>query len=226
MSSALPDRPSRRQSHEDNVGMKDVFSSDKEISATERLLQAIRGESSSKDASPPSPLSETSPPSPWSRLSARGGLLPFPTRTTLGIDLGHQQLRMVLIAQTGDHRWNLLGYRRVPLPTTAPGDSSEFAEFLNAAVQDFAGFSKKMRVWGLISAAHVDVRHVRIPKVPRKQIYNAAVGRPGEMPASARRPSREPEEPDGFYELKEDLSVNEIIDKIQNWRKVPPKVEP
>jgi len=153
--------------------MKDVLSSKKEISATEKLLQAIRGESPPKDASPPSPLPEASAPLPRRRLSVRGGLLPFPTRTTLGIDLGHQQLRMILAAQTGERRWKLLAYRRVPLPTAPPGDSSELAEFLRAAVQDFAGTSKKLRLWGLISAAHVDVRHVRIPKVPRKQIYNA-----------------------------------------------------
>jgi len=38
--------------------------------------------------------------------------------------------------------------------------------------------------------------------------------------------SRDREEPDGVYELKEELSVDEIIDKLQNWRKIPPKVEP
>jgi type IV pilus assembly protein PilM len=92
---------------------------------------------------------------------------------TVGIDIGHDYLRMVRATETSGGHWRIDDRRRLALPLKTPKDSPEFGAFLKAALAAICGPAKQSNLWVIMSAARVEVRHIRIPKVPKKQIYNA-----------------------------------------------------
>jgi len=59
------------------------------------------------------------------------------------------------------------------MPPNASHDSPEFSAFLKSALNDFCSSAKNAGLWAIMSAAHVELSHIRIPKVEKKQIANA-----------------------------------------------------
>lgn len=88
------------------------------------------------------------------------------------MDIGHEYLRLVKTTEGTDGAPALLDQRRVPIPQTPGRGSAEFANFLKSELNSFRGPSKKQQLWAIMSAARVEVHHIRIPKVPKKQIEN------------------------------------------------------
>jgi len=100
-------------------------------------------------------------------------LIPSPKKITLGVDIGADEVRIVKAARISNDRWKVLDCLRIPLaPGISRGDS-HFHEFLRSSLATVSGLDGKFDLWTLISSANVDVRHIRIPKVPRAQIPNA-----------------------------------------------------
>jgi hypothetical protein len=93
--------------------------------------------------------------------------------STVGIDIGHDYLRLVRTVKTSGGKWEILDRRRFALPPKTPRETPEFSSFLKASLASVCGSAKRTDLWVNMSAANVDVRHVRIPKVPKKQIANA-----------------------------------------------------
>lgn len=91
---------------------------------------------------------------------------------TVGVDIGHDFLRLVKMAKATDATPKLIELKAVPIPTRATTVSAEFESFLRAELNAFCGPAKSVKVWANMSAAHVDVHHIRIPKVAKKQIVN------------------------------------------------------
>ncbi|MCG6537965.1 MAG: hypothetical protein L7F78_25440, partial [Syntrophales bacterium LBB04] len=105
--------------------------------------------------------------------------LPFPRllsiqkSTTVGIDIGHDYVRLVRAIKTSNENWKVIDRRRLTPPQNTPRGAPEFAAFLKSALTAASGSSGKSDLWVIMSMARVDVRHIRIPKVPKKQIANA-----------------------------------------------------
>jgi type IV pilus assembly protein PilM len=141
-----------------------------DITSTEKLLKVIRDKKEGTPAPPvaPTPVAPkpvtVKPPLKFkkSRLAS----------TTVGIDIGHEYLRLVKAAQSGG-KWRIIARRRLPLPPRTSRDVPEFSAFLKSSLASFCGSPEQSDLWAIMSAAGVDVRHIRIPRVPKKQIANA-----------------------------------------------------
>jgi Tfp pilus assembly PilM family ATPase len=92
--------------------------------------------------------------------------------TSVGIDIGHDYLHIVKVSEVSAGKWNIIDRRRLALPPKTPRDAPEFAAFLKSVLASVCGSAKQSDLWVIMSAARVDVHHVRIPKVGKKQINN------------------------------------------------------
>lgn len=141
-----------------------------EISSTERLLAQIRGEQSVTNTSrPPEPPVENSPKW-WERLRS---LLSFGKSARIGVDIGYHDIRLIKTAPSGPNRYEITAYRRIPFGADMDPRSLLFPQFLRNSLAEFAGLPNNVSIWATTSAARLDVRLLRIPKVPRRQIPNA-----------------------------------------------------
>ena len=71
-----------------------------------------------------------------------------------------------------DGSWRILDQRKLALPPKTPRDAPEFSTFLKASLASFCGSPKQTNLWATMSTAKVDVRHIRVPKVSKKQLGN------------------------------------------------------
>jgi type IV pilus assembly protein PilM len=101
------------------------------------------------------------------------GLGSLQKTATVGIDIGHDYLRLVRTVKTSGGKWDVRDRRRFALPPKASRETSEFSSLLKSALASVCGSAKRTDLWVCMSAANVDVRHIRIPKVSKKQIANA-----------------------------------------------------
>ncbi|MCK9197684.1 MAG: hypothetical protein M0P16_11965 [Syntrophales bacterium] len=142
-----------------------------DITSTEKLLKLIR---SKRDAIPDSSCQAEPPAKKSGHFSfPLPKLISLQKTCNIGIDIGHDYLRMVRATETSSGHWQIDDRRRLAMPLKAPRDSREFGAFLKAALASVSGPTKQSNIWAIMSAAHVDVHHIRIPKVPKKQISNA-----------------------------------------------------
>jgi len=142
-----------------------------EITSTEKLLKLIRNK---REESPdPSLGTEQRPKKSGDFLIPLPKLNPLQKRSTVGIDIGHDYLRMVRATETSGGNWRIDDRKRLALPLHTPKGSPEFGAFLKAALAAICGPVKQSNLWVIMSAARVEVRHIRIPKVTKKQISNA-----------------------------------------------------
>ena len=143
-----------------------------DITSTEKLLKLIR--SKREEATDPSSVAAEPPPKKSGQFR-----LPLPKlislqkTSTVGIDIGHDYLRMVRATETSGGHWRIDDRKRFAMPPKIPRESPEFRAFLKASLAAICGSAKQYDLWAVMSAARVEVRHIRIPKVPKKQISNA-----------------------------------------------------
>jgi type IV pilus assembly protein PilM len=142
-----------------------------EISSTEKLLDLIRSE----NPTGVEPADSISPPQwPKNRNLFSAKIRPLKKkRMTVGVDVGYNHLKLVKIRQSSDTQWTLQDYTSVPFDSEMPKHGHEFATFLNHALTEFCGDSKEREIWCLLSSDKIEIRHIRIPKVPKKQVNNA-----------------------------------------------------
>ena len=143
----------------------------KEITSTERLLDIIRNK---KDDIKSERLdtSKIDPPRKLFKFTSRK-IISGEKPVTIGIDIGHEYLRMVKTARSADKRWELLDYKSVPYAHITTRKSPDFSNFLSSELNKFCGSIRNANLWAIMSAARVNVRHINIPKVAKKQIENA-----------------------------------------------------
>jgi type IV pilus assembly protein PilM len=142
-----------------------------DISSTEKLLEVIRKKEEEKgvQAPPPpeAPSSEKTPKAPPAKV------IPLQKALTIGVDIGHDYMRVVKIKKSAEKKWELINYACIPLPPRASRETEEFSDFLQSELTAFCGASKGFDVWVNMSAAEVEVHHIRVPKVGKKQLQNA-----------------------------------------------------
>ena len=143
-----------------------------EISSTEKLLSLIRDE----DVPPADSAARIPPPPPaprrprkfaWPRLSFAG------EKITVGVGFGHNELKLVKVKRLAGNDWRLLDFRNVPLEPRLPPFGPGFADFLKPLLTEFCGPSPNVRIWCGLPSDRLEVRHLSIPKVPKKQVANA-----------------------------------------------------
>ncbi|MDO9230740.1 MAG: hypothetical protein Q8M86_04845 [Syntrophales bacterium] len=142
-----------------------------EITSTEKLLDFIRNK---KNGLVPAALTVKT------RLPARKKIqLTFTNKQSItksinvGIDIGHESLRLIKTKRISDNKWSLIDYQTIPFNRGIRKGTSDFINFLKAELNQFCGSYKKINIWAIMSAANVNVRHILIPKVPKNQIENA-----------------------------------------------------
>jgi type IV pilus assembly protein PilM len=141
-----------------------------EISSTERLLDLIRDDSREDFESADRRSQNTIVP----RLK---GLFKHPVSfkkvISVGVDLGHDDLKLVKIHRISDQKFEMLEYTRVPFDAEVTRYNPQFFQFLRAVLANFCGSSQNPVVWCTIPSARVETRQLRIPKVSQKQIANS-----------------------------------------------------
>lgn len=157
----------------------------KEITSTEKLLDIIRkgkvGQRQETVTPPDNAIRsfEHEPPDDpeTGKTVSRGPsrIFSFHKTANVGVDIGHHFLRMASVAKEANGVWRLLDYRCSPMPPSSPRGTKEFSEWLKSEISTFCRSIKKPLIWALMSSANVDIRHIRIPKVPNKQIENAVL---------------------------------------------------
>jgi len=90
----------------------------------------------------------------------------------IGIDIGHEYLKLVKTTKLADKSWTFLDYKSISLTHIDSKKSPEFINFIKSELYNFFGTDNDLNLWANMSAAHVNVRHLKIPKVPKNQIEN------------------------------------------------------
>jgi len=142
-----------------------------EISSTQRLLDLIRDDGNAQDTV----ADRKSQKSIGHRLK---GIIykPVSFRKTIsvGVDLGHDDLKMIKIHRISDQKFEILEYARIPFDPDITRESPQFHQFLRPVLANFCANSKNVEIWCTISSARVETRQLRIPKVSQNQIPNSA----------------------------------------------------
>jgi len=142
-----------------------------EISSTEKLLELIRDDGQSE----PGNRGYAPPPPVTKRVkSLLINPVGFRKSLSIGVDMGHDDLKMVKVNRISDQKFEVLDFARVPYNPEFPRQSNQFFQFLRQALINFCGSSKDVAIWSTISSARVETRQLRIPKVPAKQIPASA----------------------------------------------------
>ena len=140
-----------------------------EISSTEKLLELIRSDNEKAYED----YESDTPPAGLDRLkSVFRGPISFRKATTIGVDLGHDDLKMVKVHRISDTKFEMLDYTRVPFDPEISRESEEFYQFLRPVLAEFCGRAKNVELWCTISSARVETRPLRVPKVSAKQLPN------------------------------------------------------
>ncbi len=157
-----------------------------EISSTERLLDLIRGKSvKDSDSSVAHSPHSTATAKKLSFLKA----FSFKRKLIVGVDIGLKNLRLAKISRSADKQPELLECLRVPFDPNIPKRSPRFHQFLKSVLDKFCDSSETTEIWSAISSVNVETRYLRIPKVPKKQMFKAV-----------------------FWTYKKDISFNEQND--------------
>ena len=141
-----------------------------ELSSTEKLLELIRDEGSSSLHTGPSDAPQ--PAGQRLKTLLRNSLSFSKGAWSVGVDLGHEDVKLVKVKRVSDRKVELTDYARVTLDPEIPRDHPDFHQFLRATLIKFCGSATPVELWGTIPSARVETRHLKVPKVPQKQIAN------------------------------------------------------
>lgn len=140
-------------------------SSKNDIRSTEKLLELIRNQNSADmdagDSAHPPKTGET-------RFIPSA----FQKRITIGVDIGHTHIKLAKIIRS-DKSSELIDYLDVPFNKSVAIKEEAFLKSLKTAVDQFTEGITHYDIWAAIQSAKVETRSIRIPKLPRKQVYNA-----------------------------------------------------
>jgi len=133
------------------------------MSSTERPLDLIRDDSNS-DKSP----SWVSPARKGRRMHFH-----FSAPVTVGVEISDLDLRLVKRKQGSSQKEEWLDFQRIPIPAGLSKTGAPFSAFLKTNLHSFCQGLRRVKIWCALSSPAVDIRYLKIPKVPRDQIANA-----------------------------------------------------
>jgi Tfp pilus assembly PilM family ATPase len=98
--------------------------------------------------------------------------LPIRKSTSIGVEIKDDCINFVKIQTLSDNNWKLLDSKHISFQSSLPRESQEFANLLKSELTTFCNSNAKISIWTFISDSVVDIRHIRVPKVEKKQIEN------------------------------------------------------
>jgi len=141
-----------------------------ELSSTEKLLELIRDEGPSSLHTGPSGVPR---PAGQRFKNLLSNSLSFSKGAwSVGVDLGHDDVKLVKVKRVSDRKFELTDFTRVTLDPEIPRDHPNFHQFLRATLIKFCGSAGTVELWGTIPSARVETRHLKVPKVSQKQLAN------------------------------------------------------
>lgn len=141
-----------------------------EIQSTEKLLELIRKQNE-KDAE--APVKSSLPPDEKITAQPAKRTLSFQKKLTIGVDIGHTYIKLAKVQRQADKTYHLLDYSEVPLSVAVSLKDEQFRKILKENLDRFCAGSSNYEIWSAIASANVEIRCLRIPKLPAKQIPNA-----------------------------------------------------
>ena len=145
----------------------------KDINSTEKLLNVIRGTEQPLSAPVDGAEAISSRQNNSSKTFGNfSKIFPGKKRFKVGVDIGHTVIRFVKMAKSSDGRPTLVARKNVPLEGQLKKGSSEFSDLLKSSLTAFAGSLDDCEIWTMMSAADVNLLHIKIPRVPKKQLSN------------------------------------------------------
>lgn len=142
-----------------------------EISSTEKLLSLIRQRN---DKEPASTCSEPNDTPPAVQQDFFANVVSLRKKVTVGVDIGYYELKLAMVNQVSEKKLELVDFISIPYESNITPSSQKFAPFLQSALKKFCGHRRRVTLWSSISSTKVETRNLKIPKVSRKQIDNAA----------------------------------------------------
>ena len=145
----------------------------KDVNSTERLLNVIRG-----SQEPSKPVTEAAKDSSSPQKTSPKISLNFPSvlagknRVRVGVDIGQDNISFAKMAKTSDGRPMLVDQKIVKIGGQINREAAEFKDLLRSSLVSFAGSLSACDVWAMMDATDVNVNHLKIPRVPKKQLEN------------------------------------------------------
>ena len=145
----------------------------KDINSTEKLLNVIRGKDKESFVS----KGKTAVLLPKKKPVKKSNLiLPkfFVNKKhyVVGIDISEEFIGLAKTINSSDGRPVLVDQKIIKYSHLASKGSTEFKSLLKSHLIAFCGSIADCNIWTMISANDVNVHHLKIPRVPRKQLEN------------------------------------------------------
>lgn len=91
---------------------------------------------------------------------------------SIGVDISHDSILLVKTIRSSDHRPILTDQKIINYSEKAVRGSAEFNHLLKAALISFCGNPGNCHIWTMMTAVDVNVHHLKIPRVQKKQLEN------------------------------------------------------
>ena len=145
----------------------------KDINSTEKLLNVIRGTEQPLSA----PMDGVQSISTKQKNSGKTSgnvskVFAGKKRFKIGVDIGHNVISFVKMVGVSEGKPTLVGQKNVMFGDNIVKGSVEFNNLLKSSLTDFAGSLNDCEIWAMMTAADVNVNHLKIPRVPKKQLSN------------------------------------------------------
>lgn len=146
----------------------------KDINSTEKLLNVIRGVEQPSANPADAEITVSSPKRKTSKNSlGYSGLFSGRHHIKIGVDIGPEYINFAKMAKTSDGAPLLIDQKILKIDDDLKKDSAAFNNVLKSSLTAFAGSLADCDVWAMMNAAEVNVYHLKIPRVPKKQLENA-----------------------------------------------------
>lgn len=145
-----------------------------DINSTEKLLNAIRGkqeEAGNAIGNTAILLPKELPVSRENKKLSR--LFPDKKNYTVGVDISHDYIYLAKTIKSSGGNPALIDQKIIKYDEKVAQGSSEFNSLLKASLLSICGNPDNCNIWMIMSADEVNVHHIKIPPVPKKQMENA-----------------------------------------------------
>jgi Tfp pilus assembly PilM family ATPase len=101
-------------------------------------------------------------------------VLPFRKSVAIGVDIGVNALNLAKVSHVSEQKRVLLDFKSIPYDSSFSAGSPRFQQDLKVIMKDFCGATKKIEIWSTLSLSKAETHYLRIPKVAKNQVANAA----------------------------------------------------
>ncbi len=146
----------------------------KDINSTEKLLNVIRG-----GQRPSAEELEAKQPDHFLQQKKSDKIsVNFPRvfkgrhHNGIGVDIGRDEICFAKMAKSIDGKPLIVDQKILKFDGNISWETPEFKEILKTSLMAFAGSLDDCDVWAMMNGADVNVQHIKIPIVPKKQLEN------------------------------------------------------